>query len=972
MKKIFSFLLSLLITLSMQASHFAGAGMRYECLGGCTYRVYHTNYLDCSGAAAAGYVQPLTASNPFFAPTAVVATGNTGCTITPLGASWTLYAWQDVTPVCASVGTQCNVAGAAIAGLAEATYYMDYNLCNSGCTSVNFSWSNCCRNYTITSGAGGNSMYVDFTINLATTPCNNSAEFISPPISYIQAGQVIKVPQTAIDLDGDSLSYSIVACKQSSTTNVTYSPGYSPSSPLGPTWMVQIDNHTGLVTFTPNTTGALVVGVMGIKVEEFSNGVLRGSITRDMQVNVFNSSSVPNIAPTFSITSVTGGTIINSSFYSPEMTAFDNIPFSFDIQATDANAGQLLSYASNLAAQFPTATITGTPNTNPMQLHFAWTPTTANVGTSKPLHIDIFDDNCAINGHVSCFYTIKTAATPTNPIINLNTMPLSGGQYSFNATVSGGNAPFTYSWYATGNPTVVSGGTGNNITLFWATAGSYQVCLDVTDANGITYYGNCTYVTTIPPTPPTVALTTSPIGNNQFAFSPTTSGGTGPYLYSWSSTGSPYTVSSANPYMLGWCTPGSYQVCLTVTDANGLTGNACNNVTVTNPTVTASFTTNTNSSCCAPLTVQFTNTTTPSGIYTWDFGDGSANSTVANPSHVYTTSGIFNACLQASYYGCSDVACTAINVGTGVDLDGYIYTNSSVADSFLVYMIKYDTTGGGTLTAIDSQYVFGSPAYYNFSNIQPDIYYTKAAILAGSANYANYIPTYHDSTLFWASATPINFLSVPPLAPAGDIYMVAGVNPGGPGFIGGLLSQGANKMLQGASAGREVILFDNSNNQPVAYTYTDVNGMFSFNNIAYGTYKIYPEIINKLTIPRIVTLSATANSVIDANMIIQHDSVYPDNSVPIIAPSKAFDYIGNVQPNPTKDKCSVSISLTQNAEINFSLVAVTGQVVWKQSSLFSEGVHSQEIDLQGLSSGMYFLTIGEGRGAKSVQKIVKE
>lgn len=967
MKKIFSFLLSLLIALSMQASHFGGAGMRYECLGGCVYRVYHTNYLDCSGAGAVSYVQPLTASNPYPGPVGVLATGNTGCTVTALGTSWTLYNWQDITPACPSSGTQCNVAGALIGGLAEATYYRDYDICNSACTSVNFSWSSCCRNYSITSGASANNMYLDFTINLAAATCNNSPEFVSPPLSYIQGGQMIQIPQTAIDIDGDSLSYSIVACKQTSTTNVTYSPGYSPSSPLGPTWMVQINNHTGLVTFTPNTTGALVVGVMGVKVEEFRNGVSLGAITRDMQINVFNSASAANTAPAYTISNISGGFISGAN----TLDAFDNIPFGFDIQATDANAGQLLSFAHNLASQFPTATITGLTNTNPMQLHFAWTPATINVGTSKPLFVDIFDDNCPINGHATCQYNIKTAATPSSPIINLNTMPLTGGQYTFNASVSGGNAPFTYSWYATGNPTVVSGGTGNNITLFWATAGFYQVCLDITDANGITYT-NCTNVTANPPNPPTVSLTTTNQGNGQYATLATISGGTAPYSYSWYATGNPTVVSGGNPYTVYWTTPGSYQVCITVTDANGMTANTCNNITYT--TCSASFTANSTSSCCAPFTVQFvyTGNSAPPTTYNWSFGDGS-NSTVANPSHTYVVSGIFNACLMIDNgAGCLDTACTTINVGTGVDLDGYIYTNSSAADSFLVYMIKYDTTGGGTLTAIDSQYVFGSPAYYNFSNIQPDIYYTKAAILAGSANYANYIPTYHDSTLFWASATPINFLSMPPLAPAGDIYMVAGVNPGGPGFIGGLLSQGANKTLQGASAGREIILFDNANNQPVAYTYTDVNGMFSFNNIAYGTYKIYPEIINKLTIPRMVTLSATATSVIDANMIIQHDSVYPDNTVPIIAPSKAFDYIGNVQPNPTKDKCSVNIALAQNAEINFSLVSVTGQVVWKQSSLFSAGVHSQEIDLQGLSSGMYFLTIGEGRGAKSVQKIVKE
>lgn len=59
--------------------------------------------------------------------------------------------------------------------------------------------------------------------------------------------------------------------------------------------------------------------------------------------------------------------------------------------------------------------------------------------------------------------------------------------------------------------------------------------------------------------------------------------------------------------------------------------------------------------CNPPLTVQFTNTSIGATTYLWRFGDGSTSTNV-NPSHTYTTTGVFNVTLIASNGagGCSD------------------------------------------------------------------------------------------------------------------------------------------------------------------------------------------------------------------------------------------------------------------------------------------------------------------------------
>lgn len=67
---------------------------------------------------------------------------------------------------------------------------------------------------------------------------------------------------------------------------------------------------------------------------------------------------------------------------------------------------------------------------------------------------------------------------------------------------------------------------------------------------------------------------------------------------------------------------------------------------------------------CAPIMVQFTDTSQFADTWIWDFGDGGM-SFVQNPSHIYTTPGVYNVTLTISNsYGCSDTVMipSAVNV----------------------------------------------------------------------------------------------------------------------------------------------------------------------------------------------------------------------------------------------------------------------------------------------------------------------
>lgn len=486
MAKLFSklpfFLFFLLLFSEGRASHFMGADMTYECLAnGCTYRIYQSTYLDCAGAATLFYLPPgncdanppIPAPNPFPAPF-VTATG-TGCT-PPSVSGWILECYEEVTPVCPTYQTQCFTPGAAINGVVGATYYADYNLCGSTCTTIQLVFSSCCRNYAITSGAGGNSIYVTTTINLGFSPCNSSPIFSVDPVPYICAGQTFTFSQGAFDPDGDSLVYSLGPCLQGAANTVTYNAGFTPTQPLGPGWTTSINPLTGDVTFTPSPNGPLVTGVLCVYVTEWRNinGVPTqiGQVERDIQVTVINcgATNTPPSAVNNPPAIQNGVSNLLQGTYDPitnVITTCAGYPASLDFTITDPNAtglagadtvcvswtspnpalqtGLLFANALTPTVQEDTVCNTNTPITVHLQLPQNLPPGTYSVT------IYAVDNACPILGQNQYTLLFNVLCCNVEPIIsttitNCNTINVS-------TVPSCGVAPFTYVW------------TGNNFTF---------------------------------------------------------------------------------------------------------------------------------------------------------------------------------------------------------------------------------------------------------------------------------------------------------------------------------------------------------------------------------------------------------------------------------------------------------------------------------------------------------------------------
>lgn len=112
---------------------------------------------------------------------------------------------------------------------------------------------------------------------------NNSPQLLNPPIEYGNVGQVFTHNPNAYDPDGDSLSYSISSPLQASGIPVS---GYSPPNLImpGPNNQISINQRTGeLVWNTPQAAGIYNIVIL---IKEYRNGILIGTVTRDLQITI--------------------------------------------------------------------------------------------------------------------------------------------------------------------------------------------------------------------------------------------------------------------------------------------------------------------------------------------------------------------------------------------------------------------------------------------------------------------------------------------------------------------------------------------------------------------------------------------------------------------------------------------------------------------------------------------------------------
>ncbi len=436
--------------------------------------------------------------------------------------------------------------------------------------------------------------------------------------------------------------------------------------------------------------------------------------------------------------------------------------------------------------------------------------------------------------------------------------------------------------------------------------------------------------------------------------------------YSWDfGDGSPLSTQASPTHT--YAALGNYTVCLTTTTTTGCTSTSCTTVSVTP---------------LNPCNVQFGYQAQPAGSqtsfnaliqpnyqYAWTFGDGTSG-TGPNPTHIYALPGLYQVCLTVSnpISGCTNSVCYNVSIQPAVSTH-WLYGQVTLpamgmltpADFGTVYLVRYDSL---LLTAIDTTSI-DSNGYYFFSGVPAGAYLVKAALSPNSAYYANYLPTYYTSSLFWTTAT--NVLVMNTNVSNANINMIAGNNPGGPGFIGGSVLQGANRLASPGDpiVGLSILLLD-INNNPVASTTTDINGSYSFPSLAYGTYKIYAEVAGKTTVPSIVTIDAANPTVNNVNIEVNSGTILFVRNEIAQAPEVKF----SIYPNPALNTLYIALAAKESSKVRIDINNSLGQLIQSAEYKLNAGNNNIAQSIDNLVKGVYAITIIEN-GKSATTRFVK-
>lgn len=504
-----------------------------------------------------------------------------------------------------------------------------------------------------------------------------------------------------------------------------------------------------------------------------------------------------------------------------------------------------------------------------------------------------------------------------------------GGQIQANPT---GAAPYAYQWS--------TGETAQSIQP--NAAGVY--CVTVTDAAGCTAsscydFGN--------PIDTTCYVYISLEGNTGAGLLVEAVGaGMPPFSYQWSSgeTTNTIVITSTGTY------------CVTLTDSQGCVSVACADANVPPCDVDIQV----DSSGLIALA-----TGAAPFAYAWSTGSASA-------SIIPDTEGQY--CVTVTdASGCQSSDCYSVPAAGNFRIRGYVYLADSTAEEALqgdVYLIQYDDIAG-TLTALDTAPILStgfSSGSYDFGDVPAGEYLIKAALSPGSFGYADNLPTYFGNVLWWDEATSV---TTPYSGQAYfSIVLVQGDNPGGPGFIGGLVTDGANfgaEPIEGRGgqplAGVSLILLDEFG-RPVTCAYSDADGAFEFPGLAWGTYEVVLELPGHEQASYRVTLGPDNPAVHGLTFEVTEAGVLSVDAEGLQAGLQLF-------PVPALDRLSVVFESRSAGKILLSVNDFSGRVLFRQVAEVQPGIHQFNLDVGDLPAGMYTLGI-LGEGGLTGRQFVKE
>ena len=301
------------------------------------------------------------------------------------------------------------------------------------------------------------------------------------------------------------------------------------------------------------------------------------------------------------------------------------------------------------------------------------------------------------------------------------------------------------------------------------------------------------------------------------------------------------------------------------------------------------------------------------------------------------------------------IAQKAVQAKEKYSMGGHVFT-----DKFPITLGKVLLyTEEDPYTVIATAYI-DTLGYYYFYRIEAGNYYVNAGLESDDPNYGLFFPTYYPSSYTFIDAQVIQ-LEETNWEYDIDLIFNDTTSTIGPGKIGGTIRTiGEKPVLSDV----DVLLFDEEM-QPVKHIPTNHLGQFSFENLQYGTYIIYPQIAGMITNPIEVTINS-ANT-FHENVEITVENGYISNTI-----NEALINEGSFMffPNPASSQINIQFSTTGNESVKTRISDISGRIIFEESSSLTSSNYSNTLTVDNWNNGYYILEILVDGSLASTQKLV--
>lgn len=262
------------------ANHIVGGSLTYEQMSGSTYRITLTLYRDCT--------DPTNPSFPSVVKINVVKSNGAAFKVVtiPFSSATSVPSKIDTCVANPGICLQEAIYSQVVTGIPPSSggYHVYYQLCCRTSALVNIK----------NPSTSGETFYTHMPDNNVVTN-NSSPQWVESPQSFLCQGNSFNINHGAIDVDGDSLAYSLYTPFDSNTVTfpggiftavpLSWASTYGVNNPFNATMpnSLQISNKGNITGAAPQTSGNFVVGV---RCQEWRNGVKLGEILRDFQIRV--------------------------------------------------------------------------------------------------------------------------------------------------------------------------------------------------------------------------------------------------------------------------------------------------------------------------------------------------------------------------------------------------------------------------------------------------------------------------------------------------------------------------------------------------------------------------------------------------------------------------------------------------------------------------------------------------------------